>query len=675
MKTKHIIMIFISLLIYTLILNFGIAEDYTQRNLPERAKVRIGKGTINDIDFSPDGTLIAVGSQSGVWFYNADTGAELNMFTEHTIEAEHIAFSSDGKTLAYGKYGDILLWDVSSRELIKSIKMQMQFIDSLRITDDGKSLLCENAEGLVKLLDIDSGEMRKEYYPISLRDSVGTYNKLPKLDLNAMELYLDRNYENGIIARVGADALIQLEDANTGQHLTTIKDSRNRYSKFVFSPDGAHLAMHSIKGTIRLWDVATGKHLADLTENPRAVGALKFSHDGKTLVSQTESEDLEFWDVSTKTLRTTVSSKRNRYIHVVAFSPDGKKLVGANSYGEIYIWDAYTGEELLFFTSNHTKPLSTLTFSHDSNILAISSSNNTIQLWDLFPSIQLSKRIDVKKTPIALVFSADNKTLTGTTYFSYDKRISNTYVKDSVHGVLKQWNTQTGKHLSDFPIESQHIKAVQDQGRTSFNGIMGNNVEISQNGNILATVQNSPRAIKENKFSVYLWDVTHRSFHDILKGHLKTIRTLAITPNGRMVASGSDDKTIRVWDVNTGVEMLRFKSDEMIGLSFSIDGKLLASTSNRSMIRLWDMTTVKQLPSLNGENGFAKALAFSPDSKTLASGSREGTIHLWDIATRKMMYTLKGHTSWIKILKFSPDGKTLVSGGAGGVVLLWNVQK
>lgn len=674
MNTKHIITIFISLLILTIILNNGIAQDYTQQNLPEKAKARIGKGSIRDIDFSPDGTQFAVGSPSGVWLYDANTRDEIGLLTEHTIEPEHIVFSPDGKTLAYGKYGDILLWDVEKRKLKISIEMQMQFIDTIRFTNDGRGLLCKNSDSVVTLWDIDTGEKNKEFYPTSFNGSDEVSKTTPGLEFTGLDLSLDSRNENSILAYMDNNNKIRLEDANTGQLMRSIDDIKSRYGKLVLSPDGTILVIHSIDGPVRLWDINTGKHLGDLTKDPRYYGLLEFSRDGKTLVSQTKSDDLEIWDVATKTLQCTIKVEKNKYIHSVAFPLDGKKLVGANRHDEIFIWNAYTGEELFSSKAGHTNPLITLDLSLDSRHLAISTYNDKIQLWELFPAIQLSKRIEVEKAPLAFSFSADGNTLTSAAPLQYNKRIRNNYVEANILGKLSQWDTKTGEHLSDIPIELHREKEVQDKENKSVTGWISVNVMLSQNGYILATCHNGSLAMNDSQYSVLVWDVLNRNFHDIFKGHTKKIRTLAITPNGRMIASGSDDKTIRVWDVNTATEMLTFASDDMLGLSFSMDGKLLASTSSRSRIRLWDMSTIKQLPPLNGENGFARALAFSPDNKTLASGSREGTIHLWDIATSKIISTIKGHTNWIKILRFSPDGKTLVSGGAGGVVFVWNVS-
>ena len=97
----------------------GDEGDYTRWNLPKGAKARLGKGSIKGISFSPDGTRIAVGSATGVWLYDAHTGAELALLTDHTSRAGDVAFSQDGKTLASGMYGGISLWDIDTGKLLK----------------------------------------------------------------------------------------------------------------------------------------------------------------------------------------------------------------------------------------------------------------------------------------------------------------------------------------------------------------------------------------------------------------------------------------------------------------------------------------------------------------------------------------------------------------------------
>ena len=169
-----------------------------------------------------------------------------------------------------------------------------------------------------------------------------------------------------------------------------------------------------------------------------------------------------------------------------------------------------------------------------------------------------------------------------------------------------------------------------------------------------------------------------RDFDELLtfKGHSDAIASIAFSPDGKRLASGSKDKTIKLWDTVTGKELLTFKGHSLAVLSvaFSPDGKRLASGSKDKTIKLWDTVTGKELLTLKGHSKRVASVAFSPDGKHLASGSYDKTIKLWDAATGKEFLTFRGHSDWVHSVAFSPDGKRLASGSGGmdGTIRLWD---
>ena len=672
---KHALAIIILFLMHALFLGSVIAQDRTQWKLPEGAKARLSKGEIRGISFSPDGTQIAVGSATGVWLYDAHTGVELKLITDHVSRTGLVAFSPDGKTLVSGRYDTILLWDVATGNLLKSIKRQRARIEALRILEDSKTLLCENYDGSVRLWDVTTGLEKKNFNPKS-SDGFGDVLKSAfGYRVTAAVLYLNKINDNGIYAVGYKNGKIRLKNATTGQHQKTFQGPKNSVRQLVFSPDGALFATYTLDAPIRLWDVTTGQSLKELTQKAKMWGILTFSKDGKTLACQKQSGGIELWDVATKTLRTTLGEDLDIPIHVFSFSPNDKTVAAANPNGEIRIWDTNTGAELSVFSTGHTRKFGALAFSPDSTLLA-SGHINTMLLWDARTFTQLSNRVDTNAWINAVVFSPDGSTVNSVKSFSFKKQTRGPFIKEGVRSTLSLWDTRTGDKLSDLPVESYLGDLPKLSGMrsssSSTTGAVGV-VVFSQNGSMLATALNSNRATEDYRFTVHLWNIPHRTVNLTFKGHTNDVNALAFTPNGRILASGSADETIRLWDTSTGTQILNLRSGRIHALVFSMDGKILASIDSTFNIQLWDAATGSQLTSIEGQNNDGNVLAFSTDSKILACGSWDGTIRLWDIATGDKLSTLKGHVDWVNALAFSADGNTLASGSSDGAIFLWNV--
>ncbi|MBD1871313.1 NACHT domain-containing protein [Cyanobacteria bacterium FACHB-471] len=189
----------------------------------------------------------------------------------------------------------------------------------------------------------------------------------------------------------------------------------------------------------------------------------------------------------------------------------------------------------------------------------------------------------------------------------------------------------------------------------------------SSNGATLATGIDS---------EVCLWQVAESRQLLVLKGHTGWVQAVAFSPDGQLLASGSNDQTIRLWNAQTGqcLKTLQGHTSWVQSVAFSPDGKLLASGSNDQTIGLWDTQTRTCLKVLKGHKGRLLWVAFHPDEGTLISSSEDQTVRIWDIDSGECLHIIQTHVNWVLSIALSPDGKTLTTGSNGETVKFWDLS-
>ena len=593
-----------------------IGSDYQTWHLPAGAIARLGKGTMWEVAFSPDGSLLAVASGIGIWLYDAATSRELALLLGHTRGVGSVSFSPDGSTLASGSLDNtVKLWDVATRRNIATLEGHSREVWSVSFSPDGSTLASGSWDNTVKLWD------------------VATRRNIATLEGHSSGVWsVSFSPDGNTLASGSLDNTVKLWDVATRRNIATLTGHRGSVRSVSFSPDGSTLASGSYDGTVKLWDVATRRNIATLTGHTARVFSVSFSPDGSTLASGSSDNTVKLWDVATRQNIATLEGHSGS-VESVSFSPDGSTLASGSSDNTVKLWDVAT-KSWNFFT--HTGVAGKVSFSPDGSTLASGSSDNTVKLWDVATRQNIATLEGHSGSVGSVSFSPDGSTLASG---SYD-------------GTVKLWDVATRRNTATLRGHRGWVRSVS----------------FSPDGSTLAS------GSRDN--TVKLWDVATRQNTATLEGHTSEVNSVSFSPDGSTLASGSWDGTVKLWDVATrrNTATLEGHTYPVRSVSFSPDSSTLASGSEDRTVKLWDVATRRNIATLTGHRHWVFSVSFSPDGSTLASGSLDNTVKLWDVATRRNIATLRGHRGWVRSVSFSPDGSTLASGSTDGTVLLWDMS-
>ncbi len=580
-------------------------------------------------------------------------------------------------------------------------------VRSVEFSPDGTTITTASFEDEVTLWEASSGEKL-----FSLRGRVARYSP-----------------DGSRLVTGDEDGTVVIWDLATRKDLLTLSGHRKAIEDVHFSPDGLLLVSSSFDDTFIVWDAKTGKKIFTgdaIAAGNETLNNANFNWDGSLLVSQDFYQEealkitMNVWNVATG--QRLLNQDLLGYFYLV-LSPFSRWLAApsGNSISDIALWDLskLSGPNLANLNISALPPMvvpdahriliDNFAFSQDGSMLATGSMDSTAKVWRLSPEgIEQQLILSGHTTHVwDLAFSSDG------TWLATGGNDGSARIWDITESGASEWFalaahedrvyrfslTADGRYLATASpdgtakvwdlISGQQLISIADHGGPLFG------VAISPDGTRLATAGDDNIAkIWELHLSPgtatakLLFSLTGHTEGLPVNGRFPGLTSVNFSPDGAKLATGGVDGLAKVWDVESGQELLSIQTDTAGGgisqLVFSPDGLYLATAStgayseeNDSMVRIWEVASGHEISSIlspNPTSGSIWGLAFSPDGKRIAISAGRNLLEIWDVSAGKEPLIFTGHTGNVLDVDFSPDGNYLVSASADGSARVWDVS-
>ncbi len=562
---------------------------------------------IRAVSFSPNGKYIATaGKDNNVKLWDEATGKLIRTFVGHDDGVNDICFSPDGRNLITASDdGTVQSWEAATGKKIKTFNSNDK-VAAVSFSPDGKYIVTGSLDkkNAIVLWQAAAGNFIRTYRTIyeTRRDTASTetfHHKINSISFSSN----GKTFVSG--GRDGTAKIWSISEAEANRTF-----GKPRYDELLakyqgvysasFSPDGKWIAAGD-GDTVRIWEAATGKTIRQWRGHDKRVLSVRFSSDGRYLATGSEDKSAKLWLAKTgENVRVFIGHTGT--VYSVSFRPDGKYLVTGSQDQTAKLWEVDTGK-LIHTFSGQVEEVSCVDFSPDGKYLAMGSSQDTAgiaSLWDLTAGQKIRSFRGHGGGIHALRFSPDGSF----------------FVTASADNTAKLWEVATAKEVRTF----------HGPGKSSRFNPLG----------IGKALDERRKAISGGHYSDYIDGVTSVNF----------------SPDGKYLVTGAADKTAKLWEVATGLEIRTFKkhSKRVHSVAFSSDGKYLITGSGDSPV-LWDVETgkkirnfgkrfflfriinnsiIKIIESILGKSHIdqVESIGISPDGKYLISGSRDETLSL-----------------------------------------------
>jgi WD40 repeat protein len=577
------------------------------------------------------------------------------------------AFSSDGKQLAASlSNGSIRIWDVSTRQPVRTLFGHFGSVGSVAMSHDGRWIAAGGGDGSIKLWDRATGEL------------------LRTLSSKSPEAYeISFSADSRMLASVYIDGMLRIWDPKTGAELRSIAAHKDSAFGLAFDPKGTRLASASFDNTVKLWDASTGSELLTFRGHEAGPLCVAFSPDGKRVASGGWDMAIQIWNPETGVIERTLRG-HNLQVRGVTFSPDGKRLASVG--GDLRLWDVETGQELLALRGA-SGFMKCIRFSPDGQLLVTPSWNQTLKIWDGSPVPEKAKyglmTLRGFAGPVYRVAISNDGTRIAGTSTDHTARIWDADSGRLLH--LLQGHRDVVEGVAFSPSGRLIATASRDKTINIWDSATAaliktldasewmNCVEFSPDGSLIAAAgRDWGTRVGIQTWNTTTWEKNPTQFPG---SHAELLR-IAFSPDGRTIAAGyratvgGPDNSIRLWDAATG-RVMQSLSGSPNSVAFHPDGKRVASWGEDRTLKMWDVRTGAEVSSVQHEVAGSN-LVIHPDGQRLFATDMSGSVSMMDLATGRVLRSYRGHSRRIGGLACSRDGRLLVSGSFDQTVRVWD---
>jgi WD40 repeat protein len=581
-----------------------------------------------------DGTL-------SLW--DLKTGIEIRRFEGHTNKITALAVTPGGRqAISTSLDHTARLWNLSTGEELRCLEAGrlVNFL-SLALLPDGRRVLTGSVEGVLSLWDLETGTKIRDYggwngvLTYILRRVGFGYGHLESVNSVAVTA-------NGRIAiSCSNDKTLRLWDLEAGKEIRRLEGHKRGITAIMVMPNGRRALSDSYDGTLRLWDLETGQQIRCIERPTGSVYAVSITNDGCRALSYGGLDHtLRFWEIETgKEIRCLWG--HTGAVRAATVLADGKRAVSTADDRTLRLWDMQ--EEMSHFVG-HKANISAVAVTPDGRRAVSGSNDKTIRLWDLRTGKEI-RCLEGHKHGITTIMVMPNgrQALSG----SSDK-------------TMRLWDLETG-------VETRRYVCKEDM---LFRFRKWIDIKLGRTGS------NLYEWIKMESQRIDHADIPFNSFRSFIM-HTDAFELMALTPNGRQALScGSFEKTLRLWDLNTGKEIRRLygHTKGITALTIAPDGRQVISGSWDGTLHQWDLHTGMLIRRLEDFENIPRAISVLPDCRRAMSVNYDNTLSLWELSTRNEIRRFVGHKGKISTIAVLADGRRALSGADDNTIRLWDLE-